>query len=177
MLRRARLRLGDDGPAELRRRLARASQDLDVVRRLDSIRLRRALVLTVVKRPILARRPGDGPPPALAYEATFRDAGLGAVRDDPASVATRVAASPVHTELIAALDDWAACAADRDLRAWILAVARLADPDPWRDRIRNPETWDRPAAIAALDGGDAGGRTAAPTPHDAGQTIVGERSR
>ena len=52
--------------------------------------------------------------------------------------------------LVAALDDWAACAADRDQQAWVLAVVRQADPDPWRDRVRDPATWDDPAALRDL---------------------------
>ena len=52
--------------------------------------------------------------------------------------------------LVAALDDWAACATDRDQQAWVLAVVRQADPDPWRDRVRDPATWDDPAALREL---------------------------
>ena len=150
VLQRARGRLGDDGPAGLRQRLEWASHDLDLVQRLDAIRLRRTLVLTAVRRPILARRPGDGPPPARLYEEAFRDAGLATMGDDPASVASRVAASPVRGALVDALDDWASCDADRDRRAWILAVARLADPDPWRDRVRDPAAWDDVAELSDL---------------------------
>ena len=51
---------------------------------------------------------------------------------------------------MAALDDWAACATDRDQQAWVLAVVRQADPDPWRDRVRDPATWDDPAALRDL---------------------------
>ena len=53
---------------------------------------------------------------------------------------------------MAALDDWAACAADRDQQAWVLAVVRQADPDPWRDRVRDPATWDDPEALRDLAG-------------------------
>ena len=62
----------------------------------------------------------------------------------------RVQASPVRGALVAALDDWAACATDRDQQAWVLAVVRQADPDPWRDRVRDPATWDDPAALREL---------------------------
>ena len=51
---------------------------------------------------------------------------------------------------MAALDDWAACAADRDQQAWVLAVVRQADPDPWRDRVRDPATWDDAEALRDL---------------------------
>ena len=62
----------------------------------------------------------------------------------------RIQASPVRAALVAALDDWAACATDRDQQACVLAVVRQADPDPWRDRVRDPATWDDPAALREL---------------------------
>jgi serine/threonine-protein kinase len=84
------------------------------------------------------------------YEAAFRDAGLGAVGDDPQAVAARVAASAARESLVAALDDWAVCAADAPRRAWLLGVARRADPDAWRDRVRDPAAWGDRTALAAL---------------------------
>lgn len=51
---------------------------------------------------------------------------------------------------MAALDDWAACAADGEQQAWVLAVVRRADPDPWRDRVRDPATWDNAEALRDL---------------------------
>jgi serine/threonine-protein kinase len=150
VLRRARRRLGDDGPAELLRRLEQASQDLELVRRLDDIRLGRALVLMVVKRPLIGRRLTGGAAAARKYAEAFREAGLAPLQDDPASLAARIAASPIRTELVAALDDWADCAGDTERRSRILAVARLADPDPWRDRIRDPANWVSPGMAGEL---------------------------
>ncbi len=147
---RAKLRLGDEGPAELRDRIARASHDLELVKRLDAIRLNRVLIVTVVKRSLVAEGTEDRTPPARKYEAAFREAAVGTVQDDPAEVAARVTASPVHVALVAALDDWASCALDRDQRAWVLAVARRADPNPWRDRVRDPTTWDNLAVLTDL---------------------------
>ena len=76
--------------------------------------------------------------------------GSGAPGTDPAEAAVRVRASSVSRALVAALDDWAACAADRDQQAWVLAVVRQADPDPWRDRVRDPATWDDAEALRDL---------------------------
>ena len=39
---------------------------------------------------------------------------------------------------------------DRDQQAWVLAVVRQADPDPWRDRVRDTAMWDDPAALREL---------------------------
>jgi serine/threonine-protein kinase len=80
----------------------------------------------------------------------FRQARIGAPGDDPAVVAARVRASQVRGALVEALDDWAACATDQDQQAWVLAVVRHADPDPWRDRVRDRATWDDSAALRDL---------------------------
>jgi serine/threonine-protein kinase len=87
-----------------------------------------------------------------AYEAAFRDAGLGTIQDDPADVAERVRGSAVRGALVAALDDWAVSVTDTARRRWLLEVARQADPDPdgWRDRARDPRAWEDEAALAEL---------------------------
>jgi serine/threonine-protein kinase len=88
-----------------------------------------------------------------AYEAAFRDGGLGEVHDDPEAVAARVRASRLRPALIAALDDWAYCAAaDQERQAWLLEVAELADPDSTdlRHRLRDPAVWKDPAALSEL---------------------------
>src|SRR5262249_2093210 len=56
----------------------------------------------------------------------------------------------VREALVAALDDWAACAGKPQRRNWLLTMARRADPDPWRDRVRDPAVWDDGAALARL---------------------------
>jgi tetratricopeptide (TPR) repeat protein len=65
-------------------------------------------------------------------------------------VGGRARASAVRAEVVAALDDWAGIAGDGPRRAWLLAVARAADPDPERDRLRQPELWRDKAALARL---------------------------
>ena len=167
VLRRAKDRLGEFVPPELRDRLSTAFDNLELVTRLDAIRLERALVKprALVKAPTellgVLILPGtqvskDGhafgaeTSSGRHYEEAFREAGIGAPGDDPAEAAVRIQASPVRGALVAALDDWAACATDRDQQAWVLAVVRQADPDPWRDRVRDPATWDDPAALREL---------------------------
>jgi eukaryotic-like serine/threonine-protein kinase len=161
VLRRAKDRLGEFVPPELRDRLSTAFDNLELVTRLDSIRIERALIkpradrgaeqiLSVTVAPEDDRALPNGAAPGRRYEETFRDVGVGAPGDDPAEVAARVRASPVSGALVAALDDWSACATDRDQQAWVLAVVRRADPGPWRDRVRDPATWDDPAALRDL---------------------------
>jgi len=91
-------------------------------------------------------------PAGRKYEKAFREAGIGGPEDDAAETAARIQASPVRAALVSALDDWAGCAADRDQQTWILAVLKQADPDRWRDRVRDPATWHNPEALRDLAG-------------------------
>jgi serine/threonine-protein kinase len=137
----AQSHLGEAGAEDLRVRLEQARRDLDLVARLDAIRLKRATWL------------GDRFDHAGAdrgYEEAFRDAGMAEVGGDVEVAAAGVRDAEVGDALVAALDDWAACAGKRERRNWLLAVARRADPDPWRDRVRDPAVWDDRAALARL---------------------------
>ena len=162
VLQRARDRLRDFVPPELHDRLVTAFANLELVTRLDAIRLERALVkphtdllnnpaLPVTVLPREGRGLGDEAPSDRHYEEAFRAARIGSPGDDPAATAARVRASPVRGALVAALDDWAACAADRNQQDWILAVINKADePDPWRLRVRDPATWKDGEALKQL---------------------------
>jgi serine/threonine-protein kinase len=135
--------------ARVRRALDRAQSEQTLVARADAIHLDRATLAEGRLNPAAERRFND----ARAdrdYQSAFRDAGLGLVGEDPAIVAARVAASPALRPLVAALDDWAVCAAAEHRRAWVLGVARRADPDAWRDRARDPAVWADRTALAAL---------------------------
>jgi serine/threonine-protein kinase len=138
---RAKVRLGAGGPAALRHRLDQAGRNLRLVSRLDAIRLDRATL--VERRSNNAKADRD-------YEAAFREAGLGGPSDDPDATAARLRTSDVRRPLVAALDDWAVCAADKRRQGWVLGVARRADPDAWRDRVRDPMAWGDQAALAEL---------------------------
>jgi serine/threonine-protein kinase len=155
-LERARGRLSRGGPAGLRRRLDQADLDLDqarrerlLVARLEAIRLSRMTLVEGRDNSESERRFIDARADR-AYEAAFREARVGAPDDDPQVVVARVAASAVRAPVVAALDDWAACAADGGRRAWTLGVARRADPHAWRDLARDPSAWRDPAALAGL---------------------------
>jgi eukaryotic-like serine/threonine-protein kinase len=125
------------GPDELRRRVDQAQAQLDLVAELDTARLRTAT-------PVKGKFEPAGAEPL--YEEAFVKAGLGRPGDDSEAVAARVGDSTVRAELVAALDDWAWITQDPARQAWLLTVARRADPDPVRDRLRQPELWrDGPA--------------------------------
>ena len=116
----------------LRKLIDKAREELKLAETLDSIRMNRGKFV-----------PGGGidyEESNQDYESVFRDAGIGAVFDPTIDVAKRIQASSVSLALVAALDDWAVCAPS-DTRAWLLEVARLADPDPWRDQVRSKERW------------------------------------
>jgi serine/threonine-protein kinase len=142
-LERAEARLDAGGPSDLHGRLAGVRRDLDLVIELDRIRLSR---LTSGNLALYKDKADQN------YAKAFGKAGLADEHDPPDIVAARVQASPVRVALMAALDDWAVCAAARDRRNWLLAVARTADPDPdgWRDRVRDPASWDDRAALEEL---------------------------
>jgi eukaryotic-like serine/threonine-protein kinase len=113
--------------AELQRREDRVAYARQLEKRLETIRLGRCNLV-------------DGHFDRLGsdreYEAMFRSAGLSPFQEEPKVVADRIKESPARSALVAALDDWAVCAANAPRRNWLLAVARRADSDPWRDRVR-----------------------------------------
>ena len=161
VLQRANDRLDEFVPSQLRDRVATALTNLELVRSLDAIRLERALVkppqgllgaLVVPVSEVSSVGQGSRSETLSGrrYEEAFRKAGIGAPGDDPAEVATRIRVSPVRANLVSALDDWAACAADRDQQVWIRAVVQRADSDPWRDLVRDPATWDDFEALRNL---------------------------
>jgi serine/threonine-protein kinase len=134
VLRRARDRLGEFVPPELRDRLQAAFDSLELVTRLDAIRLVRCALVDGHFDRLRSDR---------EYDEAFRSAGLRPFQESSQVVSDRINESPARAALVAALDDWAVCAAHKLRRDWLLAVARLADPDPWRDRVRDPRVyWD-----------------------------------
>jgi hypothetical protein len=143
VLEEARVRLGEKGPSDLRERLDLARADLDLVDRLESIRLDRA----VLEGGLFANRRAE-----QDYAAALKEAGLGEEGDDAEAVAARIRGFAIREQLVAALDDLAAVTNDAPRRAWVLRVACLADPDDWRDRFRDPKVWKDSAAMEALAG-------------------------
>ena len=125
-------RVPDGGSSALQKQIEQAQTELNLAEELDAIRMSRGKFVQ-----------GGGidyDESHREYETTFRKSGIGEVGEDPEQVAKRVRASSVYIALVAALDDWAACA-QADTRSWILEVARRADPNPWRDRVRNQANW------------------------------------
>lgn len=137
----AKARLGDGGPADLQRRVTTGQADLDLIARLDGIRLRRMASL----------RPSDRERAWRDYTAAFSDSGYTTGSDTPAEFAARIASSPVRLALVEAIDGWTLCATDKGQIPRLLEVARLADPDPaWGDRVRDYRGWTDAAVLGEL---------------------------
>ncbi len=139
VLEQVRQRLGSSGPKDLRRQVQQAEADLALLDRLDAARL---------KASALAGGKFDMASAAREYAVAFREAHIGEETEAAAVVADRIRSSAVREQLVAAVDDWAVRVGKEESarRAWLLAVARAADPDPWRNRYRDAaESNDRTA--------------------------------
>jgi serine/threonine-protein kinase len=139
-LEQAEERLGNAGSGDLPRRIDRAKKDLNLANRLDKLRM--------------ARWAQSGPTSNdvgtdSEYETAFAEAGLSVFGHEPGATADKVTRSSIRDTLLAALDDWA-LGAPEDRRARIFEVARRADPDPWRDRLRDPTLWRDKSSLAPL---------------------------
>jgi serine/threonine-protein kinase len=127
-----------DGP--VRREVEQALVELQLVKRLETIRLGAA----TGKRGAFARTLAD-----REYEREFRAAGLGGPDELAETVAERIRASAVRAALVAALDAWAAISEDHGRRNWARAVARSADEGgDWSRRLR--ASWDNPVALEEI---------------------------
>ncbi|MBI1913784.1 MAG: tetratricopeptide repeat protein [Planctomycetes bacterium] len=87
------------------------------------------------------------------YAAAFGRLGLKLQPGQESADAALVQRSAIREQLVAALDDWALVAGfqkDNALQRRLLAVATLADPDPWRDKVRDPDAWKKPQAVQDL---------------------------
>jgi tetratricopeptide (TPR) repeat protein/serine/threonine protein kinase len=136
---RARGRLATGGPAELKERVQQIGADLDMVGKVEQIRLEQAQV-----------RDGhfNNTGASDSYTAAFRTYNLDVLELDAREAATRIQASAIRNHLLAALDDWAfvsddwvipgAKTAERTARRQrLLDVIQLADVDAWRREFRN----------------------------------------
>jgi tetratricopeptide (TPR) repeat protein/serine/threonine protein kinase len=122
---------------ELGERLPEGRHDFAAAEQLDRIRQEASLLVGGQFNPAAA-----GP----RYEEAFAAAGLDVRRSEAAALAARIRRSPLRYAWVAALDHWADSRGaegrtpdEKRLVARLLAVAREADPDPWRNRVRDPK--------------------------------------
>jgi tetratricopeptide (TPR) repeat protein len=164
VLEQADSRLGPNGPCDLRSRVGQAMADAALVDRLEGIRLKRSTFSDGMLDVRSARRD---------YPLAFREAGLAEEGEDAAAVAARIHQSPIRAQLVAALDDWAVVAAEPERRAWLLEVARRADPDPWGDRFHDARVWQDRFALEALADELLGDRDKLANMHPSSQAVLG----
>jgi serine/threonine-protein kinase len=97
------------------------------------------------------------------YEHLFAGQGLDIRQPGTDSFVSAIQSSPARCALIAALDNWAWLAdfiKQPQQLARLLELARAADPDPWRDRLRNRAVRaDREALMRLAEETDVGGQS------------------
>jgi serine/threonine protein kinase len=94
-----------------------------------------------------------------AYATAFGEYGLDVDGLDPQTGAEQIRGRPIHRQLVAALDDWAFARKRLKRAGWRqrLAVARAADPDAWRNRLRDALDERNPTALEELAAADPTG--------------------
>jgi tetratricopeptide (TPR) repeat protein len=83
----------------------------------------------------------DYPRADREYATAFREYGVDVNQMPPNDAGARIAASPIAAEMVDTLDQWAfvrrlANPRDASQARQLSAIAKAADPDPWRTRLR-----------------------------------------
>ncbi len=132
---------------ELGGRVASARADLQFVEGLERIRQRHVFAEAYTR----SRRLANNQECAKEYAEAFAQAHLDLDRAE--SAVARIQATPLRPQIVAALDLWAFLALDaknESLQRQLLRIARLADPDAWRDRFRDANAWRDKEKLARL---------------------------
>jgi serine/threonine protein kinase len=113
--------------------------DLEMARKLEAI-------------PAWFEKKGSGGSIANDYSAAFREFGLDVTKLEPAAAAERIRSRTISVRLAAALDDWAMAAGmeAKPGRKELLELARAADPDELRNRLRDALERMDPVALKKL---------------------------
>jgi serine/threonine protein kinase/Flp pilus assembly protein TadD len=128
----------------LRKRIAELRKDLEMVLRLEAIRLPRA------------RDGREGPYDNAwadeSYGEAFREYGIDVEALGPVEAAKRIRERSIASELTVAVDDWADKRRHANKAGWqrLITVARAADPDEWRNRVRDALRQRDKAALTEL---------------------------
>jgi serine/threonine-protein kinase len=138
---RAEGRVAGGAPEPLQAEVRQMREALDVAGELDRISARKATL--VDGRFDWASADRD-------YARLFQERGLAEEGEDPGPAAERIRGSPIQTQLVAALDDWALSARNQTRRNWLLRVARRVDPGVWSDRFRDAEVWGQREVLERL---------------------------
>jgi tetratricopeptide (TPR) repeat protein len=136
-------RLAGGGPAVLAERVRTLRMDVAAVTDLDQA----ALQLAVGRSGGMDYAGADE-----AFTAAFGRRGLDLASMSPEETADRIRRSAVRARLVAALDVWAVVKENLAHRGGeqVLVVTRLADDDPWRQRLRDPAVRENGAVLENL---------------------------
>ena len=147
---------------ELERLVSQWHTDLQMVKRLDQLRLDPAAISAEVAAWRLSHTTETDPAWRSAVDRAYQDEfhrhGLDFETLDVGAAAQRIHNSPIMQALVAALDDWFQVTQYRQSKdekflsgkTELLQIARLADPDPWRDRLRDAIQRDDEATLVKL---------------------------
>src|SRR5262249_22883329 len=140
-LARAEGRLGKGGPKALRQRLEQMRKDIELVARLEEVRLSQANIKDGAF---------DRTGAADRYARAFRDHGIDVTALKSEEAARRVRESPRRQELLAALDTWAMLKPAGEARKALWAGADGADDNAWRTTLRKTLASGDRAALGKL---------------------------
>ncbi len=115
---------------DFRHQIEQLGKDLEMARRLEEAHLQQAAVKD--EHP-------DWQATLDAYADAFQWYGLDVDNLDPVEAGERLRLCSIRMQLVVALDDWALVRRVGNVSSWkqLVAIARVADPDPWRDRLRD----------------------------------------
>jgi tetratricopeptide (TPR) repeat protein len=116
------------GDAGLHHRVQELGKELQMAVQLDDLRVQRDYYLNEGFKVGNARAAG-------AYARVFEGYGIDVLGGPPEEVAAAIQGRGIRAQLVAALDDWI-LVPDAGVRERVRAVAELADPDAWRNRMR-----------------------------------------
>jgi serine/threonine protein kinase/Flp pilus assembly protein TadD len=133
---------------EIQARARQALADLKLIQQLEDIRGQSGTVWTTAGQAHLAARADQ------EYAATFRQAGIDVDALPVSEAVDRITARrTIAAALLPALDDWLAVRSmdkDEPLTRRLIDVLHAADPDPWRQRVREAMARKDQSALAKL---------------------------
>jgi serine/threonine protein kinase/Tfp pilus assembly protein PilF len=116
------------GDAELHNRVQELGKDLEMVAKLDDLRIQKTLEDGGF---VVANTRAD-----IADARAFEAYGIDVLTDAPEHVAASIQARSIRGQLVAALDDWMLVQSDAGVRERLRAIVERVDPDTCRKRMR-----------------------------------------